>query len=92
MNWRLALVAFAVLPLIAWTALWFRKNVRESYRQVRGLLARLNAFLQEHITGIATVQLFGQEARMFAPLRRDQPRAPRREHRSRSSTTPCSIR
>ncbi len=65
MNWRLALVAFAVLPLIAWVTLWFRKNVRESYRQIRGLIARLNAFLQEHITGISTVQLFGQEARVF---------------------------
>jgi len=65
MNWRLALVAFAVLPLIAWATQWFRKNVRESYRQVRGLIARLNAFLQEHITGMSTVQLFGQEARTF---------------------------
>ena len=65
MNWRLALVAFAVLPLIAWVTLWFRRNVRESYRQIRGLIARLNAFLQEHITGISTVQLFGQEARVF---------------------------
>jgi ATP-binding cassette, subfamily B, multidrug efflux pump len=66
MNWRLALVAFAVLPLIAWVTLWFRRNVRESYRQIRGLIARLNAFLQEHITGISTVQLFGQEARVFS--------------------------
>jgi ATP-binding cassette subfamily B multidrug efflux pump len=65
MNWRLALVAFAVIPLIGWITLWFRKHVRESYRQVRGLIARLNAFLQEHITGVATVQLFGQEERMF---------------------------
>ena len=66
MNWRLALVAFVVLPLIGWAAQWFRKNVRESYRQVRGLIARLNAFLQEHLTGMATVQLFGQEARVHA--------------------------
>lgn len=65
MNWRLALVAFAVLPLIAWVTLWFRAHVRESYRRVRGLVARLNAFLQEHITGIATVQLFAQEPRTF---------------------------
>jgi ATP-binding cassette subfamily B multidrug efflux pump len=65
MNWRLALVAFTVLPLIGVTTAWFRKNVRESYRQVRGLVARLNAFLQEHITGMNTVQLFVQEARTF---------------------------
>jgi ATP-binding cassette, subfamily B, multidrug efflux pump len=65
MNWRLALVAFAVVPLIAWTTAWFRKNVRESYRQVRGLIARVNAFLQEHLTGMSTVQLFVQERRTF---------------------------
>ena len=65
MDWRLALVAFAVIPFIAWATAWFRKHVRESYRQVRGLVARLNAFLQEHITGMSTVQLFGQEARVY---------------------------
>jgi ATP-binding cassette subfamily B multidrug efflux pump len=62
-DWRLALVAFAVLPLVVWAAHWFRTNVRESYRRVRGLVARMNAFLQEHLTGIATVQAFGQEVR-----------------------------
>jgi ATP-binding cassette subfamily B protein len=74
MNWRLALVAFAVLPLIAWATHWFRRNVRESYRRVRGLVARLNAFLQEHITGVATVQLFAQEgraARRFDTINRE---------------------
>ena len=63
MDWRLAVVAFAVLPLIAWATHWFRTRVRESYRQVRTLIARLNAFLQEHLTGMSTVQLFNQEAR-----------------------------
>lgn len=62
-DWRLALVAFSVLPFMAWAAHWFRTNVRESYRQVRALVARLNAFLQEHLTGISTVQVFNQEAR-----------------------------
>src|SRR5215831_12361434 len=65
MNWRLALVAFAVLPLIVVVTQWFRRNVRESYRQVRQLIARINAFLQEHITGMSTVQLFRREARAF---------------------------
>ena len=65
MHWQLALVAFAVVPLIIWTTHWFRTHVRESYRQIRGLVARLNAFLQEHITGMSTVQLFGQEARVW---------------------------
>jgi ATP-binding cassette, subfamily B, multidrug efflux pump len=66
MNWRLALVTFAVLPLIVIVAQWFRRNVRDSYRVVRGWIARINAFLQENITGMATVQLFRREALNFA--------------------------
>jgi ATP-binding cassette subfamily B protein len=66
MNWRLALVAFAVLPLIVVVTQWFRRNVRESYRTVRRLIARINAYLQEHITGMSTVQLFRREARAYA--------------------------
>jgi ATP-binding cassette, subfamily B, multidrug efflux pump len=66
MNWRLALVAFCVLPLIVLVTQWFRRNVRESYRIVRGWIARINGFLQENITGMATVQLFRREALNFA--------------------------
>jgi ATP-binding cassette subfamily B protein len=66
MNWRLALVAFSVLPLIVLVAQWFRRHVRESYRVVRGLIARINAFLQENITGMSTVQLFRREALNFS--------------------------
>ncbi len=66
MNWRLALVAFSVLPLIAFVTQWFRRNVRDSYRTVRGLIARINAFLQENITGMSTVQLFRREDVNFA--------------------------
>src|SRR6266705_5901871 len=65
MNWQLALVAFSVLPMIALITQWFRTNVRESYRTVRMWIARINAYLQERITGMATVQLFGREARDF---------------------------
>ena len=66
MNWRLALVAFAVLPLVLLVTQWFRKNVRDSYRVVRGWIARINAFLQENITGMSTVQLFRRERLNFA--------------------------
>ena len=66
MDWRLALVTFSVLPLIVLVTQWFRRNVRESYRTVRLWVARINAFLQEHITGMATVQLFRREAASFA--------------------------
>ena len=65
MDWRLALVSFAVLPLIALVTQWFRRNVRESYRVVRGWIARINAFLQENITGMSTVQLFRRERLNF---------------------------
>jgi ATP-binding cassette subfamily B protein len=66
MDWRLALVAFSVLPLIALITQWFRTNVRESYRTVRMWIARINAYLQERITGMTTVHLFRREARDFA--------------------------
>jgi len=65
MDWRLALVTFSVLPLIAAVTQWFRHNVRDSYRVVRGWIARINAFLQENITGMATVQLHRREALNF---------------------------
>ena len=65
LDWRLAIVAFSVLPLIWMVTQWFRRNVRESYRTVRTWIARINAYLQERITGMATVQLFRREARDF---------------------------
>ena len=76
MDWRLALVAFSVLPLIALVTQWFRVNVRDTYRQVRVWIARINAFLQERITGTATVQLFRREAKDFEEFERID-----REHR-----------
>ena len=66
MDWQLALTSFAVLPLIVLVTQWFRRNVRESYRTVRTWIARINAFLQENITGMTTVQLFRREQVNFA--------------------------
>ncbi len=65
MDWRLAVVALSVLPLIAAVTQWFRRNARQSYREVRAWIARINAFLQENVTGMATVQLFRREARQY---------------------------
>jgi ATP-binding cassette subfamily B multidrug efflux pump len=65
MDWRLALIAFSVLPLIVIVTQWFRRHVRDSYRTVRMWIARINAYLQEHITGMSTVQLFRREGRSF---------------------------
>jgi ATP-binding cassette, subfamily B, multidrug efflux pump len=65
MNWKLALLAFAVLPLIGGVTAIFRKHVRSSYRRIRSAIARINAFTQEHISGMTVVQLFNREQRAF---------------------------
>ena len=70
MDWRLALLTFCVLPLILVVTQWFRRNVRESYREVRTWVSRLNAFLQENLTGMGTVQLFRREGPSFAEFDR----------------------
>jgi ATP-binding cassette, subfamily B, multidrug efflux pump len=61
-DWRLALASFGVIPLVYAASYAFRLKVRESYRDIRARLARINAYLQERITGIRIVQLFGREA------------------------------
>jgi len=61
MDWRLALVTMLVIPLVFIAAQVFRARVRNAYRDIRVRLARINAFLQERITGMAIVQLFGRE-------------------------------
>jgi ATP-binding cassette, subfamily B, multidrug efflux pump len=66
MNWRLALLTFAVLPGIVLVTHLFRKSVRESYRRVRGAIARINSFTQEHVSGMSVVQLFNREERAYA--------------------------
>ena len=73
-DFRLALVTFAVIPLVWLTAAVFRRRVREAFRDIRLRLARLNAFLQERLSGMRVVQLFGREeasARRFAALNRE---------------------
>jgi ATP-binding cassette, subfamily B, multidrug efflux pump len=66
MNPKLALVTFAVIPLFFVVTNWFRRGARESFREVRRWLARINAFLQENLTGMSTVQLFRREERNHA--------------------------
>ena len=61
-DWRLALAAYLVVPGILWVSAVFRRRVRSAYRDIRGRLARINAFLQERITAMRVVQLFGREA------------------------------
>jgi ATP-binding cassette subfamily B protein len=71
MNWRMALVLFSITPGIILVSAWFRRGARITYRQVRARIAAINAFLQEHISGMATVQLFNRadaEAAKFDAL------------------------
>ncbi len=73
LNWRLALVTFAVIPLFFAVTNWFRKGARRSFRETRRWVARINAFLQENLSGMAVVQLFRREEKnraAFAEINR----------------------
>ena len=70
---RLALVTFAVIPLFFLATAWFRRGSRRSFREVRTWVARINAFLQENLSGMGVVQLFCREERnraLFAGVNR----------------------
>lgn len=69
LNWKLALVAFSILPLLLGLTLWFKVRARQRYRQVRVRIARINSFLQEHITGMSVVQLFNREEPAYRQFR-----------------------
>src|SRR4051812_28015186 len=64
-NWKLALITFAVLPFIGYATKIFRDKVRDSYRRIRTAIARINAHLQEHVSGMVVLQLFNREKRAF---------------------------
>jgi ATP-binding cassette subfamily B multidrug efflux pump len=65
MNWKLALITFAVLPFIVLATKIFRDNVRDSYRRIRIAIARINAYLQEHVSGMVVLQLFNRERKAY---------------------------
>ena len=64
-NWKLALITFSVLPFIAFATKLFRDRVRDSYRRIRVAIARINAHLQEHVSGMVVLQLFNREKKAF---------------------------
>ncbi len=73
-DWELALITLSVLPLLIYGTFLFRKKVRESYRDIRMYLARLNSYMQEHITGMSVTRLFNKEkdeAKTFAKINGD---------------------
>jgi len=65
MNWKLALITFAVLPVIVYATKIFRDKVRDSYRRIRTAIARINSYLQEAVSGMLVLQLFNREKRAF---------------------------
>ena len=66
LSWRLALVTFSVIPLFFALTNWFRKGARSSFRETRRWVARINAFLQEALSGMTVIQLFRREERTRA--------------------------
>jgi ATP-binding cassette, subfamily B, multidrug efflux pump len=65
MDFSLSLVTLSVLPVLIYGTFLFRKKARESYRDVRLHLARLNSYMQEHVTGMSVVQIFRKEKAEF---------------------------
>jgi ATP-binding cassette subfamily B multidrug efflux pump len=65
MTWRVSLITLAVLPFIAYATKIFRNKVRDSYRRIRVAIARINAYLQEHVSGMMVLQLFNREERAY---------------------------
>src|SRR5688572_26579943 len=70
MDWRLALVTFAIVPVLSVAAAYFRLRARDAYREVRRRLAVLNGFLQESLQGMTVIQLFAREREERAAFRR----------------------
>ena len=69
LDWKLALVCLAAFPLILYISRFYRRRARDVYRESRLILARLNAGLQENIAGVATIQAFGQDEKMYRRFR-----------------------
>ena len=64
-NWKLALITFSVMPILAYITFFIRKRIRDAYRDIRTRIARINAYLQENISGMTVVQIFNREKRNF---------------------------
>jgi ATP-binding cassette subfamily B multidrug efflux pump len=69
LNWRLALISFILLPFVFGLTLFFSRQAREVFREIRKYIAAINAFLQERISGIRIIQLFVQEKMQLGRLK-----------------------
>ena len=70
LDWRLALIVLAIVPVIGVATALFRRRARDGYRRVRTAIAKINAFLQEHITGMSVVQLYNREQKSAVKFER----------------------
>ena len=68
-DWRLTLVTLSVLPFLVGAGYVFKQKVKSAFQEVRQQVSRLNAFLQEHITGMSIIQVFGREATEYQRFR-----------------------
>ncbi len=66
MNWKLALAAMVVLPLLFVATFIFKQKVRDAFRMIRTRIARINSYMQENISGMAIVQIFNREEKNFS--------------------------
>ncbi|HEX5023687.1 MAG TPA: ABC transporter ATP-binding protein [Agriterribacter sp.] len=69
-DWKLTLICMSVLPILLIVTWWFKESVNVSFQKVRNAVAQLNAFVQEHITGMSIVQAFAAEDREFAKFKK----------------------
>ncbi len=69
-DWKLTLICMSVLPVLLIVTWWFKERVNVSFQKVRNAVAQLNAFVQEHITGMSVVQAFAAEDREFAKFKK----------------------
>ncbi|MBN8860506.1 MAG: ABC transporter ATP-binding protein [Sphingobacteriales bacterium] len=76
-DWKLTLVCMSILPVLVIVTYWFKESVNVSFQRVRNAVAQLNAFVQEHITGMPIVQAFAAEDREFTKFKKIN-----REHRN----------
>ncbi len=65
MNWKLAIITLSVLPFLFYGTFLFRKKAREAYREVRLQVAKINTFMQEHISGMLVDQIFNRQKKSF---------------------------
>lgn len=76
-DWRLALVSLSTIPLMLLSTYIFKEKIKVTFNDVRNAVANLNSFVQEHLTGISVVQIFGSEKREFEKFKEIN-----KEHRS----------